>query len=134
MKRIEPAQSSDKFDWAMGILSALLMAGIVQDGWAHNHGKVDNSFLTPWHAILYGTMALNGLVLFAVGVTNLNKRKGQPFLDAVRDSIPYGYWSSAIGVVLFILAGVHRVIPLPQRFDPSPGSADDAGQRARCVG
>jgi WD40 repeat protein len=105
MKRLEPAQSSDAFDWAMGILSALLMAGIILDGWAHNHGKVDESFLTPWHAVLYGTMTLNGLVLLAVGVINLRKRAGQSFRDAAADSIPFGYWSSAIGVILFIVAG-----------------------------
>jgi len=38
---------SDRFDWAMGLLSALLVAGIYQDGWAHNHGKVDETFFTP---------------------------------------------------------------------------------------
>lgn len=91
----------------MGLLSALLMAGIIQDGWAHNHGKVDQSFITPWHFILYGTMALNGIVLLICGLANLKPRLAdrQSFWPAVRASIPYGYWSSAIGVILFIVAG-----------------------------
>jgi Tol biopolymer transport system component len=97
-----PARSSDRFDWAMGVLSALLMAGIIQDGWAHNHGKVDESFFTPWHFVLYGTMALNGIALLVVGLINLRRRSGK---SAFRDSIPYGYWTSAIGVILFIIAG-----------------------------
>lgn len=89
-----------RFDWFMGVLAALLIAGIFQDGWAHNHGMVDQSFFTPWHAVLYGTMALNGVVLLGYGLLNL--RRGCRF----RDGLPYGYWLSAIGVVLFLLGGV----------------------------
>ena len=100
MKAASGARSSVAFDWAMGSLSALLMAGIIQDGWAHNHGKVDESFLTPWHAILYSTMALNGLVLLCVGLLNL--RRGYSF----RDAIPFGYWLSAVGVIVFLAGGV----------------------------
>lgn len=97
----------------MGILSALLIAGVYQDGWAHNHGKVDESFFTPWHFILYGTMALSGIVLFVVGLRNLAARRveiaGGLFSAtgraAIRDSIPSGYWSAVGGVVIFILGG-----------------------------
>src|SRR5271166_2443779 len=51
-KKTDVAQSSASFDWIMGILCCALVAGVVQDGWAHNHGKVDESFFTPWHAML----------------------------------------------------------------------------------
>lgn len=94
-----PAPSA-RFDWFMGILAALVIAGIFQDGWAHNHGLVDQSFLTPWHAVLYGTMALNGLVLLGYGLLNL--RRGY----SMRNGLPYGYWLSAIGVVLFLVGGL----------------------------
>lgn len=92
--------ASPAFDWMMGLLAALVVAGIFQDGWAHNHGLVDQSFFTPWHAILYGTMALNGLVLLGYGLLNL--RRGYSF----RNGLPYGYWLSAIGVALFLAGGL----------------------------
>lgn len=96
----------------MGVLSVLLVAGIYQDGWAHNHGKVDESFFTPWHFILYGTMALSGVVLFAVGLRNLRARGvsfagvfGPDARSKAADSIPYGYWTAVLGVVIFIVGG-----------------------------
>jgi hypothetical protein len=46
------ARSSVAFDWSMGFLAVLLMGGLLLDGWAHAHGEVDQSFLTPWHALL----------------------------------------------------------------------------------
>ena len=112
MRTTPPAASSDRFDWAMGVLSVLLIAGIYQDGWAHNHGKVDETFFTPWHFILYGTMALSGIVLFVVGLRGLGARGvkvtgafAPGSRAAVRDSIPTGYWSAVLGVVIFIVAG-----------------------------
>lgn len=95
-----PRRPSLAFDWLIGILGALVVAGIFQDGWAHNHGLVDQSFFTPWHAVLYGTMALNGLVLLGYGLLNL--RRGSSF----RNGLPHGYWLSAIGVVLFLAGGL----------------------------
>ncbi len=87
------------FDWIMGALAVILMGGVVQDGWAHSHGLVDQSFLTPWHAILYGTMALNGIVLGTVLVLNL--RRGHELTHA----LPFGYWMSLAGVIVFALGG-----------------------------
>jgi hypothetical protein len=92
--------SSPAFDWTMGCLSALLTVGLVQDGWAHAHGQVDQSFFTPWHAILYASMALNGLVLGISAVRNL--RLGYAF----RRTLPYGYWLALAGVLLFAVGGV----------------------------
>ena len=34
------------FDWLMGILGFLFVGGLYLDGWAHAHGKVDNTFFT----------------------------------------------------------------------------------------
>ncbi len=93
------AKSTVWFDWLMGVLAALLMCGLLVDGWAHSHGEVDQSFLTPWHALLYGAVAVNGLVLLVAGIIGL--RKGFSF----RDALPPGYWVSAIGVALFLTAG-----------------------------
>ena len=99
MTRISLPPSSVAFDWLMGCFSVLVMAGVFQDGWAHNHGLVDQSFLTPWHAILYGTVAISGLALLAVGVRNLLRGY------SLRNGLPAGYWTSATGVIVFILGG-----------------------------
>jgi WD40-like Beta Propeller Repeat len=93
------ARSSVLFDWIMGFLSVLLMGGLLLDGWAHSHGEVDQSFVTPWHALLYGSMGVNGLVLLGAGIAGL--RKGYRF----RDALPPGYWGAAIGVVIFVVGG-----------------------------
>ncbi len=39
--------------WALVAASAWLVGGVYLDGWAHHHGKVDDTFLTAWHAVLY---------------------------------------------------------------------------------
>ena len=39
------ARSSLAFDWVMVALCAWLQGGGFLDGWAHNHGRVDASFL-----------------------------------------------------------------------------------------
>lgn len=99
MNRSALPPSSPAFDWMMGCFSVLIMIGVFQDGWAHNHGLVDQSFFTPWHAILYSTMAISGIALLVTGVGNL--RRGY----SLRSGLPYGYWTGAAGVVLFIFGG-----------------------------
>lgn len=96
---VSRARSSIAFDWVMGLLAVLLMGGLLLDGWAHSHGEVDQSFLTPWHALLYGSMAVNGLALFALGIAGL--RQG----FSAGNALPAGYWTAAIGVVVFIVGG-----------------------------
>ena len=49
----------------MSALSAWLVGGFFLDGWAHTHGKVDQSFFTPWHAVLYSGHVVNLIVLLA---------------------------------------------------------------------
>lgn len=38
---------AETFDWLMVVLSTFFVSGLLLDGWAHAHGKVDNSFFTP---------------------------------------------------------------------------------------
>ncbi|HEY1866930.1 MAG TPA: hypothetical protein VGG70_01455 [Candidatus Cybelea sp.] len=83
----------------MALLTALLMGGLLLDGWAHSHGEVDQSFLTPWHALLYAALGVNGLALLFAGIAGL--RKGYSF----RNALPPGYWSAAIGVTSFLVGG-----------------------------
>jgi len=71
------------------------------DGWAHNHGQVDDSFFTPWHALLYGAMGLAGLILIATHSHNA-LRMGYRWSRA----LPHGYALSLIGFFAFGLAGL----------------------------
>ena len=39
------------------------MIGLFVDGYAHNHGMVDSTFFTPYHALLYSGILAVGLFL-----------------------------------------------------------------------
>jgi Tol biopolymer transport system component len=86
------------------LLFALLIGGAYLDGWAHNHGRVDSSFFTPWHAVLYSGLTLVGI--FLVVNLLLNRRKGYPWLQA----LPPGYSVSLLGVIVFGAGGVLDLI------------------------
>lgn len=105
MQRAQTYPSSSlAFDWIMAVLAVILMSGVIQDGWAHSHGLVDQNFFTPWHAILYATMALNGIVLGTVAVVNL--RRGH----TARYALPFGYWMSLAGVIVFATGGAFDLL------------------------
>lgn len=97
-------ESSLRFDWQMTGLSALFMAGLWVDGWAHFHGQTDNTFFTPWHFLFYSAF---GIVALFLGYHQMqNTRRGYAFSRA----LPEGYWLSLLGVVLFGLGGVGDMI------------------------
>ncbi|HEX2620924.1 MAG TPA: hypothetical protein VHL11_12275 [Phototrophicaceae bacterium] len=93
-----PADSL-RFDWLMTGLSFLFILGLHLDGWAHNHGQVDNSFFTPWHAVLYSAFGLVGLALVVTQFRNVSQ--GYSFTKA----LPRGYGLALIGVAIFAAAG-----------------------------
>jgi len=97
--RVQPL-TTQRFEWTMGAYMVLLCLGSSLDNWAHFHGKVDQSFFTPWHAVLYGMMALMGTVLGPTAFSN--RKKG----FAWQRSLPQGYVVSLLGVGLFIVAGL----------------------------
>jgi len=94
-----PADSRG-FDWTFTLLSSWLIGGVFLDGWAHNHGKVDQSFFTPWHAVLYSGFAV--IALFLAITLVRNHARGY----AWRRAFPTGYGSSVIGAVVFAVGGV----------------------------
>lgn len=57
-----------RLDVMMGILSVLLVGGFFIDLWAHSHGRVDDSFFTPWHGLLYASAGLFGGVLLGIAL------------------------------------------------------------------
>ncbi len=94
-----PADSI-QLDRLMALTACLITFGLFIDGWAHNHGQVDDSFFTPWHALLYGAVALSGLILLVTHMRNVGK--GFHFGSA----LPAGYTLSLLGFFLFAAGGV----------------------------
>jgi len=83
----------------VALLSAWFVIGVYVDGWAHNNNVVDDTFFTPYHALLYSGVAATGIFLAATQLRNVN----QGF--AWRFALPKGYLLSLVGVVLFLLGG-----------------------------
>jgi len=92
-------QGSPSFDWVMTALSALWVGGLFLDGWAHTHGRVDDTFFTPWHAALYGGWLAVAGALLGVAGNNL--------LHGARDRriLPDGHGLSLLGVALWVVGG-----------------------------
>ena len=82
------------------MLAALFTGGMFLDGWAHTHGRVDDTFFTPWHAVLYGGFLAMALLLV-----------GRAAWGVARDSLPWrhampnGYGPALVGVALWIVGG-----------------------------
>ena len=83
--------ASRRFDGLVAVLSAVFIGGLYLDGWAHVHGHVDQSFFTPWHAVLY-----SGYLLVAVVIAG----------TARRESVPAGYELALFGAGMFLVGGV----------------------------
>src|SRR5262245_13398067 len=87
------------FDRAFTLLSAWLVGGLFLDGWAHNHGQVDDIFFTLWHAVLYSGALAIMLCLSAACAHNLMRGYTWPRL------LPAGYGLSLAGAILFLVGG-----------------------------
>jgi hypothetical protein len=93
-----------RFDWVILGASAWLVGGLFIDGWAHNHDKVDNSFFTPWHALIYSGYLV--LALLLMGTMVLNHSRGYSWGRA----LPRGYELSLFGAAIFAFGGVGDLI------------------------
>ncbi len=93
-----------RLDWAAVLASFWLVGGLFLDGWAHNHGKVDNTFFTPWHAVFYSGYLATAFVL--IGAMIWNHARGYSWGRA----LPTGYELSLLGVSTFALGGVSDMI------------------------
>lgn len=93
-----------RFDYGMALLGTWLVGGSYLDAWAHNHGKVDGTFFTPWHAVLYSGFAASALLL--VAVIALNLMRGAP----LRAAIPGGYVLPLVGSFLFPIGGAGDLV------------------------
>lgn len=99
-RRIEGyPRGSIRFDLIASLLSLWFIVGLFVDGWAHNHGFTDNTFFTPWHALLYSGIGASGIYLGLTQYRNVSKGYGWA------RALPLGYLPSLLGVVLFFVAG-----------------------------
>ena len=85
------------FDWTMVGLCGWFVAGLYVDGWAHHHGKVDDSFFTPWHAMLYSGF---GAVTTFLALMFFRGRR----------ALPEGYGLSLLGGAIFLGGGVADMV------------------------
>lgn len=93
-----------RLDWIITALACWTVGGIFLDGWAHDHDKVDTSFFTVWHALLYsGYLALTAVLVAALV---LNHRAGYSWQKA----LPAGYNLALIGALIFGLGGLGDMV------------------------
>jgi len=95
---------SARLDWTVAALSVGFVGGVFLDGWAHTHGRVDQTFFTPWHAVFYAGYAAVAAVLVVTVLSN--RARGYAWLRAA----PTGYGLSLVGVVVFLVGGVTDLI------------------------
>ena len=92
------------FDWLINVLSAIFVGGLYLDGWAHNHGRVDESFFTPWHAFFYSGFLLVAIAFCAA--TAMNRARGKPLTL----SVPDGYRLTGVGLFIFASGGIGDMV------------------------
>lgn len=86
--------------WLMMPAGIWFLAGLYLDGWAHNHGMVDNTFFTPWHAVFYsGFLAVSAVLALVVLAAHLRGQLWQ------RD-LPVAYRSAIVAAPLFAMGGL----------------------------
>lgn len=86
-------------DLVTELLGLWLVLAVFLDGWAHINLPSLETFFTPWHAALYSGMLATAA--WTAVVIWRNRTPGQPLVQA----IPPGYQATAVGVVLFAVAG-----------------------------
>lgn len=86
------------------IFGTCLMLGAMSDGWAHNNILSDvqaEGFFTIWHGLLYSGFAASAAWTFWLAY---RRRERHPRWWV--DGWPAGYKAGALGVLLFLAAGV----------------------------
>src|SRR6266550_8223922 len=87
------------FEWTVVALSTWLMSGAYLDAWAHRHLARLETFITPWHGVLYSGIFA---ILIFLGVSALRNQARGNRLD---QALPAGYNLSLLGAVLFGIGG-----------------------------
>jgi hypothetical protein len=86
-------------DLVTALISLQITSGEFLDGWAHLHGRTDDTFFTPWHAWLYAGLLAFGLwMAVVVWSTARRRRPGRPLMS----ELPKGYRGGIIGLAIFV--------------------------------
>ena len=88
-----------RFDYWFILFTTLFIVGVFLDAWAHSHGRTDETFFTPWHAVLY-TGAFTSLGFMLLNVYH-NWQRGY----VGGQLVPAGYELSLFGLIMFALGG-----------------------------
>lgn len=89
-----------RLDGFMTAASVWLVAGLFLDGWAHNTFTDGiETFLTPWHAVLYSGFTAAAAILVGTYARNIILGYAWP------RAMPQGYLPALAGVAIFGLAG-----------------------------
>ena len=106
MATSEPAspQSTLPEDAVFAVLGLVVVSSVYADGRAHILGLPD-SFFTPWHAFLYGGLAVT-ILWFGM----MCRRAARRFAARGFAAIPAGYRYTAVGAALFAIGGVADMI------------------------
>src|SRR5687768_14712971 len=91
---------SVRFDLTVVLLSLWMIAGLYLDGSAHHHiPDLIESFVTPWHAVLYTGFAASAGLLLITQWRNVSKGYRWSY------SLPKGYMTSLGGAIIFAFSG-----------------------------
>ena len=91
LREAPPADLNGRFPWLVTAAHTWILVGLFLDGWFHIHGPENESFFTPWHAVLYSGV----LATVVVHLWEQNRSGG----------IAPGYRPSLAGGLLVLAAG-----------------------------
>ncbi len=93
--------ATPRFEWTVVGLSFAIGVAAHLDTWAHGHlASALETFLTPWHALLYASVAATtGFLVISAALT---RSRGAEW----RRALPDGYGLSLVGCGTFVVGGV----------------------------
>jgi hypothetical protein len=107
-RRSDSNETTPREDLVTAILGAGIIGGTITDGWAHTNllkQVQQEGFFTPWHALLYSAFAATAGWTFFLAY---RRRDRAPRWWV--DGWPTGYRLGAVGVVVFLVAGICDMI------------------------
>ena len=115
-EQTEQAVAGAGFDGIVAVLTAWFVGGLFLDGWAHNHIPDLETFITPWHGVLYAGFFASAAFIYAA--TLRNQLQGYP----LRNAVPAGYGLSLLGAAIFLVGGFadmawHTVFGIEEGID-----------------
>lgn len=96
--------STPTFDWVFLILILLVEVGFSLDAWSHSTYGPDQSVLSEYHLLMYGSVGVLGAYLTYIGATRM--REGASW----RNALPAGFGIGFLGLLAFGVSGVVDLI------------------------